>query len=110
MGVSSISQQDCASAHVDVTIYKKANGAAAFTQIYTARYNGSWVGANVPPPGFGANSCHLNIGTQSGSAANLTAPGAGTDVYRVAVRSYTSASLRKGVTAGSSRVPKTPPS
>jgi len=103
---SGVSQQECASAHVDVTVYKKANGASAFTQIYTARYNGQWVGA-VPQPGFGANSCHLNLGNHSGNAGNLSAPTAGTDVYRVAVRSYTSASLRK-VTAGASRVQNPP--
>ncbi len=103
---SGISQQECASAHVDVTVYKKANGAAAFTQIYAARYNGAWVG-DTPGDNFGENTCHLNIGTHSGNAANLTAPSAGTDVYRVAVRSYTSASLRK-VTAGSSRVQNPP--
>lgn len=100
---SGVSQGECGSAHVDVTVYKKANGAANFTQIYSARFNGQWVGGS----GFGANSCHLNLGTHSGEAGNLTPPGAGTDTYRVAVRSYTSASLRK-VTAGASRVQNPP--
>lgn len=101
-----VSQAECGSFHVDVTVYKKANGAAAFSQIFTARYNGAWVG-DLPDPGFGENSCHLNIGTSSGSAANLNRPAAGTDTYRVAVRSYTSASLRK-VSAGASRVQNPP--
>jgi hypothetical protein len=103
-----VSQQECASFHVDVTVYKKANGATSFTQIFNSRYNGVWVGANVPPPGFGANSCHLNQGTHTGNAAGLSKPAAGTDVYRVAVRSYTSASLRK-VSGGASRL-QNPPS
>lgn len=100
---SSVAQGECASAHVDLTVYKKANGGAAFSQIYTARFNGTWVGGT----GFGANTCHMNLGTHSGNAAALTAPAAGTDVYRVAVRSYTSTSLRK-VTAGASRVQNPP--
>ena len=108
-GISTgVSQQECASFHVDVAYYKKANGAAAFTQIGTARFNGSWVGANVPPPGFGANSCHLTPAANNNVPAAMTRPSAGTDVYRVAVRAYTSSSLRR-VKAGANRV-QNPPS
>ena len=103
LGVAGVTQGECSGWHADLTIYKKANGSSSFTQIYSARYNGSWVGGD----GFGANSCHSSLGTHSGNAANLTAPAAGQDVYRVAVRSYTSSALRK-VQGGTSRVVNPP--
>jgi hypothetical protein len=104
---TSVSQSECNSFHVDVTYYKKANGASTFSQIYTVRYNGHWVG-DSPGNNFGENSCHTQVGSQSGTApASLTPPSAGTDTYRVAVRSYTSNALRK-VKAGASRTQNPP--
>jgi len=100
---TSVSQQECSGFHVDVTFYKKANGAGAFTQIGGGRMNGAWVAGS----GFGANSCHINPAQGFQNPAQTNPPSAGTDTYRIAVRSYTANSLRK-VKAGASRVQNPP--
>ena len=100
---SAISQQECSAVQVDVTVYRKASGATSFTRIFGATYSGRWFGA-VAPRGGTPNSCQLQVGAHSGNASELMPPDAGTDVYRVAVRSSANTSLRR-VTAGASRQP-----